>query len=282
MSPPPHTHTSGSSVKPVGEEAAETVTTSACTKPQTEGHQASAGEPSGLISLGGETQPDGPAPAASAALQEGQHSANAAVTSPSHAEEEQCPPTNGLSGGPTEPGVLCPSSLSDSDLMDDTSSLEPEKPTPREPADVNLDHTEKTTEPDRDMKVTRGCVGQTSPDTPDRIVPDAPGADEVDGSKPSDAKSDEKTLSESIQGCDVPDGLGAEAVSPSLPPEPKKQSSLFKRNKKKSNPGKLSNKLNKGHVWNASLLICRKGRSIFLLFLLHFAFYILCMGYFST
>uniref|UniRef100_A0A8P4GP33 Inverted formin-2 n=1 Tax=Dicentrarchus labrax TaxID=13489 RepID=A0A8P4GP33_DICLA len=106
---------------------------------------------------------------------------------------------------------------------------------------------------------------------------------------PSSAPDNVTTLSEGIQGWDVPDGLQSEdppsvseAVPPSLKPEPKRQQSLFKRNKKKSHQGNLSIHFNKDHVWNASLSMCLKGKSLFFLFLLHITFYIVCMGYFSV
>uniref|UniRef100_A0A8C4DA47 Inverted formin-2 n=1 Tax=Dicentrarchus labrax TaxID=13489 RepID=A0A8C4DA47_DICLA len=122
-----------------------------------------------------------------------------------------------------------------------------------------------------------------------RSVVKTPGQDEVMNYKHSDPKSNVTTLSEGIQGWDVPDGLQSEdppsvseAVPPSLKPEPKRQQSLFKRNKKKSHQGNLSIHFNKDHVWNASLSMCLKGKSLFFLFLLHITFYIVCMGYFSV
>lgn len=104
--------------------------------------------------------------------------------------------------------------------------------------------------------------------------------EEVMSHKHLDTKS-----SDEIEGWDVPDGLqpddlpsASEAVSPSLKSEPKKEQSLFKRNKKKSNQGNPIH-FNKDHIWNASLLICPEGRIFVLVFI---PLCIFCMGYFSV
>lgn len=319
-------------MKPAGEEVAEVATISAPTKLQVEGHQASAGEVNGFISPTEETPSppqsvvqDGPAvppnapraePASAAqapqerpvTLQEGRTSMKPAVkqiNSPEvEGEDQPSLPTNGFSGDSTDTSVLSPSSLSDSDLIEavvnETSSLVPEKLMPEELAGVN-DQLKENPTPDKD-NVTDG-KDETSDkishlketlreerglDVPDCIIVRTSCQDEVVSRKHSDAKNKEKALSESIQGYDVPDGLESddlpsvsEAEPPSLKPEPKKQQSLFKRNKKKNNQGKPPINLNKDRDWNTSLCTCLKGRSIVVLFLLHFAFYILCTGYFN-
>lgn len=86
--------------------------------------------------------------------------------------------------------------------------------------------------------------------------------------------------SEVIQVCDVPDGVDIDVPSssdaPSLKPEPKRRT-LFKRNKKKSNQGKLSPPFNKDHVSYASVLMSVNGNPY--LFLLRFTVYMVCMGF---
>lgn len=331
-------------MKPVEEEAAETVTITAPTKPQNEGHHASEGEVNGFISPSEETPSapqravqDGPAvvpntlpqeaavekeepPEKPASLQEGKLPQRPAVSSQNmtqpqpQVEVEHQPrlPTNGFSMDSTETSALSPSSLTDSDLLeavlDSTSSLEPEKLMSEEPADISINveimesplpNTDSVTQSSGSNIMQGGGQGETSDKISHlsatvgqkgqqeckRITVKTPSDDKV-GSKHSDPKSNVTTQSEGIEGWDVPDGLQSEdqpsvseAEPPPLKPEPKKQQSLFKRNKKKSNQGNSSIHLNKEHVWNASLLTCFKGKSLFLLFLM---FYILCMGYFSV
>lgn len=223
-------------------------------------------------------------------------------------EHQPCLPTNGFSVDSTETSILSPSSLTDSDLLeavlDGTSSLVPEKLIPEEPVDINVRvQLTESPAPDIDINVTESSksniMGGGKVETTNKIShsKDTVGLDvkectadqdEVVSWKHSDPKSNKKTLSEEIQAFDVPDGLEShdqpsvsEAEPPSLKPEPKKQQSLFKRNKRKSNQGNKSINLNKDHVWNASLLTCLKGKSLFILFLLNVTFYISCMGYFS-
>lgn len=300
---------SGSSVKPVEEEAAEVATITAPTKPQAEGHQASAGEVNGFISPSEETPPapqstvrDGPAaphtlPGEAAAivqaplerptsLQEGQHPQKPAassldITQPhSQVEAEHQPglPTNGFSLDSTETSVLSPSSLSDSDLLeamlDSTSSLVAEKLMPEEPADISVNVQIKESPPPNTDNVTQSSESnivesgkdetinkishltetlgpEKGREEQEHIIVKMAGQDEVESYKHSDPKSSVTTLSEGIEGWDVPDGLQSEdlpsvseAVPPSLKPEPKKQPSFFKRNKKKSNQGNSG----KGHT----------------------------------
>lgn len=258
-----------------------------------------------------------------ASLQDGQHpqkpvasSLDTTQTQPQvEAEYQPSLPTNGFSLDSTESSALSPSSLSDLDLLeavlDGTSSLVPEKLTPEEPADISvnvqikespLPNTDNLTQSSESHK-TGGVKGETSDkishltetveqerdgDEQESISVKTPGQDEVkDSSKRSDPKSNVTTLSESIEGWDVPDGLQSEdlpsvseEVPPSLQPEPKKRQSIFKRNKKKSTQGNLSINLNKDHVWNASLLICLKAKPLFVLFLFHLTLYILMHGHF--
>lgn len=226
-------------------------------------------------------------PGRPASLQEGKRPKEPAVSSPDptqpqpqdEAELRRCLPTNGFSLDSTESSALSPSSLSDSDLLEamleGTSSLVPEKLMPEEPADisVNVQITESPS-PDTD-KVPQGSEsnikGGGKSETSDEIGSDltesvgqekgqeerqhiivkTPDQDEVVGFKHSDTKSSVSTLSEGIEGWDVPDGLRSEdlpsvseAAPPSLEPKPKKQPSLFKRNRKKSNQGNSG----KGHT----------------------------------
>uniref|UniRef100_A0AAQ5XP54 Inverted formin, FH2 and WH2 domain containing n=1 Tax=Amphiprion ocellaris TaxID=80972 RepID=A0AAQ5XP54_AMPOC len=291
----PHNCLAGFFAKSVDEEAVDTAKHSAPTKPQTEAHQGSLGEP----------PLERPA-----LLLEGQHPEKPALSDMTQpqpqvdGEHQPHLPTNGFSLDSTETSVLSPSSLSDSDLLeallDGTSSPVTEKLMPEEPADISVNvHIKESPLPNMDPNVTQSSESNTMGDgkgeTSDKIshLPEtagkekaarASGQDEVMSYKHSDPKSNVST-----RGYDVPDGLEpedlpsvSEAVPPSLKPEPKKQLRLFKRNKKKSTQGNLSIHLNKDHVWNASLLTCHKGKSFFVVFLLHLTFYILYMGYFST
>ncbi len=337
----------GSSVKPVDEEAEELATTTAPSKPQSEGHWASTGEVNGFISpsedippapqsvaqdeaavppntLPGEAAKTTQAPLERpTSLQGVQHPQEPAVSSPPmtqpqpqvEAEHKPCLPTNGFSLDSTETSVLSPSSLSDFELLDavldGTSSLAPEKLLPEEPADINvnvkikespLTNTDSVSQAS-ESNILEGGKGETSKlshltamegqeksqKEQEHIIVETPSQDEVLSSKHSDPKSNVTSLSEGIEGWDVPDGLRSEdmpsvseAVPPTLKPELKKQPSFFKRSKKKSNQGNLSINFNKDHVWNESFLMRFKGKSLFLAFLLHLMFYILCMGYFSV
>lgn len=171
---PTHFSSSGSNVKPVNEEAAESAVTTAPTKPQTEGHQAGAGEVNGFTSPSEETPPvpqsavqDTPAappntlpgePAKtiqeplvkSGSPQDGQPPQKPAVplqdvTQPHPepvTEYQPSLPTNGFSMDSSDTSMLSPSSLTDMDLLeaalDDTSSLVPEKPMSEEPAIISV------------------------------------------------------------------------------------------------------------------------------------------------
>ncbi|KAK2826200.1 hypothetical protein Q5P01_020414 [Channa striata] len=165
----------GPSVRPVGEEAAETTILSTPTKPQTQGLQASTGEVNGFISPSEEIPPALPQNAVlnqpalppnttpgepaitkqaplkrPASLQVGKHPEKPAVSSPDvtqpppqvEGEHEACLTTNGFSLDSTETSVFSPSSLSDSDLLeaalDGTSSLVPEKLVPEKPAEISV------------------------------------------------------------------------------------------------------------------------------------------------
>ncbi|XP_045917648.1 inverted formin-2-like isoform X2 [Micropterus dolomieu] len=299
---------SGSSVKPVDEEAVEMAT--APTKPQPEGHQASTGGVNGFISPSEETPP-APQRAAQggqavppntlpqrpvitmqaplerpALLQQGHCPKKPAASSldmtrPSAQVEVEHPPclsANGFSLDSSETSILSPSSLSDSDLLnamlDGTLSLVPEKSMPEESADISvnvqikegpLPNTDNMTQ-SSESNIMGGGKGETSNkvshlietvgqekgrEEQEQIIVKTPSQGEVMSYKHSDSKSNVTTLSEGIEGCDVPDGLGSEdlpsaseAVPPSLKPEPKKRQSLFKRNKKKSNQGNSG----KGHT----------------------------------
>ncbi|XP_056249175.1 inverted formin-2 isoform X2 [Seriola aureovittata] len=210
-------------------------------------------------------------------LQKGQHPENPSLdmTRPlPQVEGEQQPSltTNGFSLDSTETSVLSPSSLSDSDLLDavldSTSSLLPEKPNHEQPADISVNvQIKECPLPKTDTNVTQSSesniMGDGKGKTSNKIthLTETVGRekggeeresistkthtrDEVVSHKYSDPKSNVTALSEDIEGCDVPDGQEpedlpsvSEEMPPSLKPEPKKQQSLFKRNKKKSNQG---------------------------------------------
>lgn len=151
-------------MKPAEEGIADLATTSDPTKPQPEGHQATAGAVNGFTSPLDKTPPapqglaqDGPAappntlpteaPLESpASQQDGRHPQEPAVSShdmtqqEARAEEEHqaCATTNGALSDTAESSVLTPSSLTDLDLqealLDSTSSTEPEKIGPEGPA----------------------------------------------------------------------------------------------------------------------------------------------------
>lgn len=305
---------------PVDEKAVEIAAISASSKRQTEGHQASTSEMNGFISPSEDTPPapqsgmqDRPAvppealpgePAMTtqtplerpASLQEEQHSQKPAVSC------QPCLPTSGFSLDSTETSVLSPSSLSDSDLLeavlDGTSSLVSEKLMAEEPADISVNvQIKESPLPDTDTVTQSSAdsiMGDGKGETSNKINPLAETVGQEEGReerKCITVNTSMTALGEGIEGYDVPDGLqsedlpsvsGAVPEPPSLKPEPKKKQSFYKRNKKKSNQGNQSIDLNKDHVWNASLLMCLKGKSLFVLFLLHLTFYILCMVYFCV
>ncbi|XP_062296223.1 inverted formin-2-like [Scomber scombrus] len=189
-------------------------------------------------------------------------------------EYQPCLPTNGFSVDSTETSTLSPSSLTDSDLLeavlDGTSSLVPEKLIPEEPVDINVNvqltespapDIHNVTESSKSNIMGGGKVETTNKishskdtvglDVQECISPRTADQDEVVSYKHSDPKSNKKTLSKEIQAFDVPDGLesrdqtSVSEAEPSSPkPEPKKQQSLFKRNKRKSNQGNSG----KGHT----------------------------------
>lgn len=230
--------------------------------------------------------------------------------------DQACVTTNGFSLDSTETSVFSPSSLSDSELLeavlDDTSSPTPEKLMPEKPAHISVNiQIKENPLPSKDINVTQ--IGESNlieygkDETSSKInlltetvrqekgreereciITRTSEQEEVVSHKHPEPKSNVSALSEGIEGCDVPDGRKSEdlpsvseAVPPPLKPEPKKQQSFFKRTRKKSNQGNLSINLNKDHVWNASLLACFKGKSVFVLFALHFTFCVLYMGYFN-
>ncbi|XP_031703442.1 inverted formin-2 isoform X2 [Anarrhichthys ocellatus] len=223
-----------------------------------------------------------------ASLQEGQHPEKPLVPGARQpeprveAEHQPCLPTNGFSMDSTETSVLSPSSLSDFDLegvFDGTSSMVSEKLMPEEPADSSVHvQIKESLSPNTD-NVTRSSestlMGDGKGQTSDKIIRLAETVEQEKGRdewKCVLVKSSVTTLSEGIEGCDVPDGLESadlpsvsEAVPPSLEHEPKTQKSIFKRNKKKSTQGNLTINLNKDHVWNASRL-CLKWKSLVVLF----------------
>lgn len=233
-----------------------------------------------------------------ASLQDGQHPQKPAVSPQDvmqphpQVKAEPCLLTNELSLDSTETSILSPSSLTDSDLLeavlDDTSSLVTEKLMPEEPevmsvnvqiTETPLPNTDKVTQisesnvtesgndgaSDKINHLTKTAGRERNEEKHELIVETLCQVEGV-SHKHSDTKS-----GGGIAKWDEPDGLqsedlpsASEAVSPSCKPEPKKQQSLFKRFKKKSNQGNLIH-LNKGHVWNVSLLICPIGKLLALM-----------------
>ncbi|XP_026167593.1 inverted formin-2 isoform X2 [Mastacembelus armatus] len=187
--------------------------------------------------------------------------------------------TNGFSLDSTETSILSPSSLSDSDLLeamsDDISSQIPDNLMPEEPGVINVNvQVKETPLPNTDINMTLSSESNTTEDGKDETsekisrltetveqekgqkvrkcsVTRASDQDELMSHEPLEPKSNVTSFSEGMERCDVPDGLKledvpsvSEATPPSLKPEPKKRQSLFKRNKKKSNPGNSG----KGHT----------------------------------
>ncbi|XP_075344094.1 inverted formin-2-like isoform X2 [Odontesthes bonariensis] len=187
---------------------------------------------------------------------------------------EPCP-TNGFSLDSTETSILSPSSLSDSDLLaavlDGVHSTGPETLTPKEPTDINVNvHIKESSSSSTDVQMKQSSessvMGDENSETSHEISPlqepvgQAMGQegkernlDEGTCNKHTDPKFGVTALSEGIGGWDVPDGLKPEdlpSVSEVVPlspkPEPKKQLKLFKRNKKKSNPGNSRKRNSRG------------------------------------
>ncbi|KAK1894378.1 Inverted formin-2 [Dissostichus eleginoides] len=205
-------------------------------------------------------------PVRPASLQGGLHPQGPALSSPDtmqpqpqvEAEHQPCFPTNGFSQDSSEASVLSPTSLSDSDLLeavlDDTSSLASEKMIPEEPVDVKVDiHMKEGPLPNANNvpsseRNTAGDEGEISNEISNlaETVGQEKGREER---KCIIVKTSVTTLSEGIEGFDVPDGLVSpdlpsvsEALPPSPKPEPKKKRSLYRLNKK--NPGNRE----KGHT----------------------------------
>lgn len=269
---------SGSSVKPVDEKAVEVAAISASTQHQTEGHQSSTDKVNGFISPSEEAPPapqravqGGPALPPKALPGEPVMTTPAPLERPASLQEEQqpqkpaprveaehqaCLPTNGFSLASTETSVLSPASLSDSDLLeatlDGTSSLVSEKQTPEEPADISVNvEIKERPDPDNVARSSESTVrGDGKGETSNKLSHLSETVEQEkggEGPKCVIANTSVTTLGEGIEGYDVPDGLESEDLpsvsEATLNPEPKKQRSLFKRNKKKSNQGNSG----KGH-----------------------------------
>ncbi|KAM3871342.1 LOW QUALITY PROTEIN: inverted formin-2 [Diretmus argenteus] len=174
-----------------------------------------------------------------------------------------------------------PSAFSDSGLVEDVvdgpCSLVTEKLVPEEPmgssVEIQLNGTRTSAVADIDMNVKEidesnlMGVGQNESSNKVRCLTETVGQeggteeqgsiigkgsgqdDDVSKKHSQDPKGNETSVSESLRGCDVPDGPGSEELLPRvsevlpasasgpLKPEPKKQQKLFKRNKKKSHEG---------------------------------------------
>ncbi|XP_060938335.1 inverted formin-2 isoform X2 [Limanda limanda] len=189
------------------------------------------------------------------------------------------PPTNGFSLDSTDTSILSPSSLSDSDLLeavlDGASSLAPEKLTPGQPADITVNiQVKESPLPSTDVNVSQSSEsnkngeGETSNKTShltetvgkekggkeqESIVVIKCSQDQAVSRKISELQSHLTAFEELIEGSDVPDGVEAqhrplvpEEVPLSLKPDVKKQPSVFKRNKKKSNQGDSGKRKSRG------------------------------------
>ncbi|XP_033970604.1 inverted formin-2 isoform X2 [Trematomus bernacchii] len=210
-------------------------------------------------------------PVRPAALQGGLQPQGPAVSSPDtmqpqpqpqpqvEAEHQPCLPTNGFSPDSSEASVLSPTSLSDSDLLEavlnGTSSLASEKTIPEEPVDVKVDiHMKEVPLPNANNVPSseRNTTGDEEGEISNEISHLAETVGQEKGREERKCiivKTSVTTLSEGIEGFDVPDGLVSpdlpsvsEALPPSPKPEPKRKRSLYKQNKK--NPGNRE----KGHT----------------------------------
>ncbi|KAJ4938910.1 hypothetical protein JOQ06_028376 [Pogonophryne albipinna] len=199
-------------------------------------------------------------PVRPASLQGGLHPQGPAVSSPDtmqpqpqvEAEHQPCFPTNGFSPDSSEASVLSPTSLSDSDLLeavlDGTSRLASEKMIPKEPVDVKVDiHMKEGPLPNANNVPSseRNTTGDEEGEISNEISHLAETVGQEKGREERKCiilKTSVTTLSEGIEGFDVPDGLVSpdlpsvsEALPPSPKPEPKRKRSFYKSNKK--NPG---------------------------------------------
>lgn len=298
----------GSNVKPVEEEAAESAT-SFTPKSQTEAHPVSAGGGNDIISppdnapparqsvtadepaAPPKTLPAEPAAAAQApperpvSLQGSPrpeepvlplHTTASPPLPEAEVDHQLCPSSSGISSDSNETSVLSPFSLSDSDLieaaLDSAPSLTPEQLTSERQTDVTAQDC-----PLPHTDITQSSESKTS----DRIhlttVKESSGEEQESitvttcsrDEAASPEHSDPKSnLSVGSRVCDVPDGLESEDQLP-LPGAGKNQQGFFKRGKKK-NKGNLCINLNKLPVWSA----CVKGKSM-CVFLMHFTVYII-------
>lgn len=304
----------GSCVASVSGEAAERATPLTPARRQTRGHRATTGEPSGSVRPPAAAQdvasdraarPPGTPPEVERTPLERPASLRVGRR-PGKTSPDTAPPplqANGEHGaslpsdGPSlDSAVFSPSSLSDSDLLeaalDAPSGLGSEKPMPEKPSDitVNVQSTE-TPVHNKDTNATPTEGSHLSDATSGNVsLVEEPekGCEEPRCVSPGSELVTEKWPEPGrVEGCDVPDtrkgedlpSVSEESPPASLKPEPKKRQSLFKRNKKKSNPGNVSIHFNKAPVFTVSL--CRGGKSLLVLFALHFAFYVLCACCFS-
>ncbi|KAL6105988.1 inf2 [Pungitius sinensis] len=252
---------SGSSAKPVDEKSAEVAAVlSSPIKSQPEGHQASAGELSGTISPSEETPPSA-TPGVPAARPKAlpREPASTAQEPPKEPLEGQpphtppppppphpCLPTDGYSWDSTETSALGPSLRSDSsgpeDALDGSCSLASEAPTPEESADFGVRVTESPL-----SGADAAMAGDGKGSGGESHLAEAGEGETGRGERRcvvAAAKSSASAPDEGIEGCDGPDALESEvlpsasdAEPPPLNPKPQRQRSIFKGNKKKSNPG---------------------------------------------
>uniref|UniRef100_A0A3Q2YCD5 Inverted formin 2 n=1 Tax=Hippocampus comes TaxID=109280 RepID=A0A3Q2YCD5_HIPCM len=232
----------------------------------------------------GESASIAPAPQERPTSQQEEHTATAPQTN-LEVEPQPCHCTDGLSVDSPETSALSPSSLSDCDpieaVADEASSPLPEKLTAKEPADIsvnvqlaeNTDASERNPKAEEDSQITNKiCLQEAEGQAAGRdlCAVKSSGQDVVVSCTHADPKCT-KTHMESILVSDGQVGVESEDapsvsedITSSANPEPKKQPSFFKRNKKK-NPGKVST-LNKT-LWNASLVKCLQGRFFCFIFI---------------
>ncbi|XP_019725778.1 inverted formin-2 isoform X4 [Hippocampus comes] len=202
----------------------------------------------------GESASIAPAPQERPTSQQEEHTATAPQTN-LEVEPQPCHCTDGLSVDSPETSALSPSSLSDCDpieaVADEASSPLPEKLTAKEPADIsvnvqlaeNTDASERNPKAEEDSQITNKiCLQEAEGQAAGRdlCAVKSSGQDVVVSCTHADPKCT-KTHMESILVSDGQVGVESEDapsvsedITSSANPEPKKQPSFFKRNKKKN------------------------------------------------
>uniref|UniRef100_A0A1A8FZ37 Inverted formin, FH2 and WH2 domain containing n=1 Tax=Nothobranchius korthausae TaxID=1143690 RepID=A0A1A8FZ37_9TELE len=270
-------------VKAVDVKNAEAAITTSPTKPRTEDLQPpAAGGVNGFTSPSGQTLP-----APQTTVPPNNATEEPAITTQTPPEEPtllqdgpppplshvkaQVPPclsTDGFSLDLTETSILSPSSLSDSDrledVMDGSSSLVSEKVTPEETADGNRStrtqasnvklSSESSGIEDGDTSCEQSllseAVEQRMSEVKECKIVKTCSGDEVRSEEHSELKVCVVAFDDRISRCDVPDGPDPDdlpsASEKSNEPKRKKQSKLYKRSKKTANQGDARRKKSRG------------------------------------